>query len=176
MTPAEYKQGGKGLRINYSFSTTPFGAVLIAASSRGICHIAFFDGEQKAALDALVSEYPQAEFKETIDDFQKAGLKALNGSTDRSQLRIHLKGTDFQLKVWEALLRIPEGRLVTYDAIAKAIGKPKAQRAVGTAIGKNPIALLIPCHRVIRSNGDFGGYRWDQTRKAAIIGKEMGDI
>ncbi len=174
MTPAEYKHGGKGLRINYSFNTTPYGPVLMAASTRGICHIAFFDGDRKTALEALFSEYPQADFNESIDDFQKAGLEALKGSIDRSELRIHLKGTDFQLKVWEALLRIPEGSLVTYDTIAKAIGKPKAQRAVGTAIGKNPIALLIPCHRVIRSNGEFGGYRWNQTRKAAIIGKEMG--
>jgi len=172
MTPAEYKNGGKGLPVNYSFADSPFGSLLVASTSKGICHMAFEDHEEKALKD-LQQKFPNATFQRKLDLMQQNALFLFQSDWSRLQeIKLHLRGTDFQLKVWESLLKIPMGRLSTYGDIAKKIGAPKASRAVGTAIGSNPVAYLIPCHRVIQSTGYIGGYRWGNTRKTAIIGWE----
>ena len=172
MTPAEYKNGGRSLSINYSFADTPFGNLITASTQKGICYMAFDDGEEKAAHE-LRSRFPNAVFQQQPDRIQQNALLIFRKDWSQlPQIRLHLKGTDFQLKVWESLLKIPMGRLSTYSAIAAQIGRPRAARAVGTAIGDNPIAYLIPCHRVIRSSGIFGGYMWGSIRKTAMIGWE----
>jgi AraC family transcriptional regulator, regulatory protein of adaptative response / methylated-DNA-[protein]-cysteine methyltransferase len=172
MTPAEYKNGGKDLSINYSFAESPFGNVLVASTPKGICHMAFYEDEP-GALPILKSRFPQATFTQKLDLIQQNALFIFQNDWNKlSQIKLHLKGTDFQLKVWEALLKIPMGNLSTYGQIAGAIRQPNASRAVGTAIGSNPVAFLIPCHRVIQSAGTIGSYRWGNTRKAAIIGWE----
>ncbi len=172
MTPGEFKNGGKNLSIGYEFLHTPFGSVLAAATGKGICFLAFDDNE-KNAIDELFRLYPNAAFRrQSSPHFSEICRLFESGDTGMTRLKLHLKGTPFQLKVWDALLKIPVGRLTTYGELAKQTGRPGASRAVGTAVGKNPIAFLIPCHRVIRSNGMFGGYRWGTTRKTAIIGWE----
>ncbi len=172
MTPAEYRDGGKSLQIRYSFDTSPFGNLIVASTEKGICYMAFA-GERDAALQELKSRYPQARLGEQRDIMQEQALFIFQHDWSRiEEIKLHLKGTEFQLKVWESLLRIPLGKLTTYGQIAQQIGHPGASRAVGTAIGSNPIAYLIPCHRVIQSGGHFGGYMWGSTRKAAIIGWE----
>jgi len=172
MTPAEYKNGGKELTISYSFSETLFGNVIIASTSKGVCFMAFYDTEENAFID-LKSHFPNAHFIQSRDVYQESALKIFNkNEKDLNQVKLHLKGTDFQLKVWDALLKIPMGNLTTYGAIATSIDKPSASRAVGTAIGSNPIAFLIPCHRVIQGTGNIGGYMWGTTRKTAMIGWE----
>ncbi len=172
MTPGEYKNGGESLQINYSHAETPFGDVLIASTQKGICHIAFTQG-QSTTVNELKSIFPNAVIEQKTDLLQQTALQVFNGSPQNSsQLKLHLKGTPFQLKVWQALLNIPSGQLSTYSAVAQKIHAPKAQRAVGSAIGCNPVAYLIPCHRVIRSTGIFGEYRWGSARKSALIGWE----
>ncbi|MFB2121594.1 bifunctional helix-turn-helix domain-containing protein/methylated-DNA--[protein]-cysteine S-methyltransferase [Parapedobacter sp. 2B3] len=172
MTPAEYKNGGKNLAINYSFAESPFGSLIVAATEKGVCYMAFEDDEGKA-LDHLTAKFPNAVFRRKLDLLQQNALFIFQSDWSKlGEIKLHLKGTDFQLKVWESLLKIPMGKLSTYGNIAGQIGKPKASRAVGTAIGSNPVAFLIPCHRVIQSSGAFGGYIWGTTRKTAIIGWE----
>lgn len=172
MTPGEYKNGGLGLSINFSFAETVFGNIIIASTSKGICYTAFFDDEQNALLD-LKSHFPNAIYNQQVDDIQSDILKFFNLEWNApEQIKLHLKGTDFQLKVWEALLKIPVGGLKTYGNIAESINSPKASRAVGTAIGSNPVAFVIPCHRVIQASGIIGGYMWGPIRKTAIIGWE----
>jgi AraC family transcriptional regulator of adaptative response/methylated-DNA-[protein]-cysteine methyltransferase len=172
MSPAEYKNGGQNLSISYQFTGSRFGNILIASTPKGICYLAFAE-EKGGALADLKRAFPNAGMEEKSNVAQTAALHFFeqhNG--DLPQLRLHLKATPFQLKVWEALLRIPAGRLSTYGAVAAHIGQPTASRAVGTAIGSNPVAFLIPCHRVIQSAGGLGGYRWGTTRKTALIGWE----
>jgi len=172
MTPGEYKNGGKELTISYSFSETLFGNVIVASTSKGVCFMAFYDTEENAFVD-LKSHFPNAQFIQSHDTYQESALKIFDkDEKDLNQIKLHLKGTDFQLKVWDALLKIPLGNLTTYGAIASSIDKPSASRAVGTAIGSNPIAFLIPCHRVIQGTGNIGGYMWGTTRKTAMIGWE----
>ncbi len=172
MTPGEYKNGGKALTIQYDFAQTIFGEVLIASTSKGVCYMAFIETKEQARRD-LQQHVPNATFIQTSDVYQQQALAVFNQEKkDLNRIKLHLKGTDFQLKVWNALLKIPSGNLTTYGSIATAIQKPAASRAVGTAIGSNPIAFLIPCHRVIQASGNFGGYMWGPTRKAAIIGWE----
>lgn len=172
MTPAEYKNGGKSLVINYSFAESPFGNLILASTTKGVCYMAFEDDEVKA-LHNLIRKFPNAAFERKIDlNQQNASFIFQHDWSKLSQIKLHLKGTPFQLKVWESLLRIPMGRLSTYGTIAEKIGFPGASRAVGTAIGSNPVAFLIPCHRVIQSSGTFGGYMWGNTRKTAMIGWE----
>lgn len=174
MTPAEYKKGGKDLVINYSFAESPFGNLIIASTTKGVCHIAF-EKDETIALDALIRKFPNASFHRRLDLMQQNALFVFQNDWNKlPEIKLHLKGTDFQLKVWEALLKIPMGKLSTYGEIAKYIETPKASRAVGTAIGSNPVAFLIPCHRVIQSTGNLGGYMWGITRKTAIIGWEGG--
>lgn len=170
MTPGEYKNGGVGLSIKYSFEVTRFGNVLIASTAKGICYLAFV-ADIDSGFAALKDEYPNALFSKESDGYQKKVLSFLSG-TQVDNLSLHLRGTDFQLKVWSALLKIPFGQLVSYGDLANEIGCPSASRAVGTAIGNNPIAYLIPCHRVIQSTGAFGGYKWGMACKKAIVGWE----
>ncbi len=176
MSPAEYKNGGKSLNINYSFSGSPFGNVIAASTEKGICYLAFENDKSKALGDLQV-KFPNASFFEKQDDIQKDALSIF--SKDWSELKtikLHLKGTDFQLKVWESLLTIPMGKLSTYGQLAGQIGHAKASRAVGTAIGSNPVAFLIPCHRVIQSSGKLGGYLWGIERKQLMIGWESSRV
>lgn len=176
MTPAEYKNGGKNLLINYSFADSPFGNILIASTAKGICYIAFVDDEI-TAFKLLQNNFPNAIFKQHLDLIQQNALFIFTHDWAKlNQIKLHLKGTNFQLKVWETLLKIPMGQLSTYGNIAKQIDNPKASRAVGSAIGDNPVAFLIPCHRIIQSSGIFGGYMWGNTRKTAIIGWEAAQM
>jgi len=172
MTPGEYKNGGEQLQINYSFAETPFGNIIVASTAKGICHLAFADDE-KAALHEFQLQFPKATFRQVVDTIQQNALFIFTQDwKDLSKIKLHLKGTAFQIKVWEALLKIPMGDVSTYSGIANSINNPNASRAVGTAIGDNPVAFLIPCHRVIRSTGDFGQYHWGSIRKTAMIGWE----
>ena len=172
MTPGEYKNGGEQLQINYSFAETPFGNIIVASTAKGICHLAFADDE-KDALQKLKLQFPKAQFRQVVDTIQQNALFIFTQDwKDLSKIKLHLKGTPFQIKVWEALLKIPMGDVSTYSGIANTINNPNASRAVGTAIGDNPVAFLIPCHRVIRSTGDFGQYHWGSIRKTAMIGWE----
>lgn len=172
MTPGEYKNGGELLSINYSFAESPFGHILVASTAKGICYMAFAEEEAKA-FAALLHHFPNAHFRQMVDLIQQNALYIFTHDWSKlNKIKLHLKGTDFQLKVWETLLKIPMGQLTTYGQIAVQINNPNASRAVGTAIGSNPVAYLIPCHRVIQSTGIFGGYMWGNTRKTAIIGWE----
>ena len=172
MTPGEFKNGGESLSINYSFAESPFGNILVASTAKGICHIAFADDDQHA-LQEFKTKFPNAHLKQVVDMIQQNALYIFTHDWSKlNQIKLHLKGTDFQVKVWEALLKIPMGKLSTYGSIAASIDKPKASRAVGTAIGDNPVAFLIPCHRVIQSTGSFGQYHWGSVRKTAMIGWE----
>jgi AraC family transcriptional regulator of adaptative response/methylated-DNA-[protein]-cysteine methyltransferase len=172
MTPAEYKNGGKNLFINYSFAESPFGNLIVASTQKGVCYMAF-DNNEVNAINCLTQKFPNASFHQKLDIMQQNALFIFQNDWSKlHEIKLHLKGTDFQLKVWESLLKIPMGKLSTYGTIAEQIGNPNASRAVGTAIGSNPVAFLIPCHRVIQSSGTFGGYMWGSTRKTAIIGWE----
>ncbi|MGL5830703.1 MAG: methylated-DNA--[protein]-cysteine S-methyltransferase, partial [Candidatus Altimarinota bacterium] len=171
MTPGEYKNGGENLLINYSYADSQFGKTLLASTNKGLCYIAFADDE--IAFEELQQKFPQAKYQQQIDSFQQNALEFFTKSrSKKSPLKLHLKGTPFQIKVWEALLTIPAGQLSTYGKIAQKINNPKACRAVGTAIGDNPISYLIPCHRVIQSTGIFGNYHWGPERKTAMIAWE----
>jgi AraC family transcriptional regulator, regulatory protein of adaptative response / methylated-DNA-[protein]-cysteine methyltransferase len=172
MTPGEYKNEGAGIQINYQFENTAFGEVIIASTKKGICHIAFTDGQEEA-ITGLINNFSKAGFRRFSDPMHREAIQAFQaGSTNLSQFKLHLKGTPFQVKVWRALLRIPAGSLASYGQIASAIGLPRASRAVGMAISKNPVAYLIPCHRVIKSTGVLGEYHWGHARKTAMIGWE----
>ena len=176
MTPAEYKNGGKNLAINYSFAESPFGNIIVASTQKGVCFMAFAEDETIGFVD-LKNKFPNASFTRKLDLAQQNALFIFQNDWGKlSEIKLHLKGTDFQLKVWETLLKIPMGQLSTYGSIAQQIEKPNASRAVGTAIGSNPVAFLIPCHRVIQSSGIFGGYMWGNTRKTAIIGWEGAQV
>jgi AraC family transcriptional regulator of adaptative response/methylated-DNA-[protein]-cysteine methyltransferase len=172
MTPGEFKNGGENLSINYSFAESPFGNIIVASTQKGICHIAFFD-DKVDAFSKLNNRFPNAYYNQVVDTIQQNALFVFQYDWSKlNQIKLHLNGTPFQLKVWEALLKIPMGNLSTYGTIAKEINEPNASRAIGTAIGNNPVAFLIPCHRVIKSTGHLGGYMWGNTRKSAIIGWE----
>ncbi len=171
MTPGEYKNGGQNLIVNYSHAESIFGKILIASTQKGICYMAFVDDEN--AFANLQKHFPNASFNQKVDRLQRNALLIFTKDWEKlDQIKLHLKGTNFQVKIWEALLKVPKGGLVTYGAIANHIEKPKASRAVGTAIGNNPVAFLIPCHRVIKSTGELGEYRWGATRKSVIVGWE----
>ncbi|KAA1243627.1 methylated-DNA--[protein]-cysteine S-methyltransferase [Aquimarina sp. RZ0] len=176
MTPGEYKNKGQNLTINYSYAESLFGKILVASTHKGICYMGFSD-DKNDVFSELEKRFPNANFNMQTDEIQKNALLIYTQDwSNIHEIKLHLKGTDFQLKVWETLLKIPMGNLATYGNIATEIRKPKASRAVGTAIGNNPIAFLIPCHRVIQSTGIFGGYMWGTTRKTAIIGWEASRI
>jgi len=167
MSPGEFKTGGAGLQISYGIHSTPFGKALIATKLRGICHLQF-DGDEQA----LRAEWANAEI--VLDPQATQPLCDLIFSPGASQepLTVWVKGTNFQVQVWRSLLTIPFGEMTTYQRLAEQMGRPTAARAVGNAVGKNPIGYLIPCHRVIRESGELGGYRWGVERKTAILGWE----
>jgi AraC family transcriptional regulator of adaptative response/methylated-DNA-[protein]-cysteine methyltransferase len=172
MTPGEYKNGGEHLHINYSFAATVFGSIIIASTAKGICHISFADMEAEG-VKALKKAFPNAQYTLMTDIHQQNALQIFNKDWSRlDEVKLHLKGTSFQIKVWETLLKIPSGDVTSYGRIASALQQPTASRAVGTAVGDNPIAYLIPCHRVIQSGGSFGQYHWGSSRKTAMIGWE----
>lgn len=172
MTPAEYQNGGENLSIQYDFSHGHFGKMIIASTNKGICHISF-EEDENAAVQALNSRFPAATILNASNPLlREVGSFFQHHQVPNTAFRLHLKGTDFQLKVWEALLQIPLGNLTTYGQIALKINQPSASRAVGTAVGSNPVAFLIPCHRVIQSSGIIGGYMWGEIRKTALIGWE----
>ncbi len=175
MSPAEYQKGGENLSVHYSLAESPFGQLIVASTHKGLCYLAFAESEDQA-FEGLKNEFPRATLKQGSDVNQESALRFFSRDwTQLPQIKLHLKGTEFQLQVWEALLKIPSAQVATYGTLAAQIGKPKASRAVGTAIGSNPIAYLIPCHRVIRASGELGGYRWDPLRKRALLAWEAAE-
>jgi len=176
MTPGEYKNGGEDLYINYSFAESPFGLILVASTSKGICYMAFVANENDS-LQFLIQKFPNAHYNQVVDMHQQNALFIFNQDwKGLNKIKLHLKGSPFQLKVWETLLQIPFGQLATYGGIAKQLQNEKASRAVGSAVGDNPVAYLIPCHRVIQAAGITGQYHWGATRKSAIIGWEAAHL
>ncbi|MBN2553725.1 MAG: methylated-DNA--[protein]-cysteine S-methyltransferase [Spirochaetales bacterium] len=194
VTPGEYKRLGSGLEIAYGLHRSPFGDCLVAVTDRGLCGLSFVEaGGARAELQDLRRRWPGARLREDPDRSGEVAGQAFgplagwehpdgpdrpygqgrSSGQSRFPLPLLLKGTNFQLKVWEALLRIPPGRVSSYGRLAEAIGKPGAGRAVGAAVGANPIAYLIPCHRVILESGAFGNYRYGSARKKAILGWEQ---
>jgi AraC family transcriptional regulator, regulatory protein of adaptative response / methylated-DNA-[protein]-cysteine methyltransferase len=179
MSPGEWKSGGDGLTISYGFHPSPFGTALVMATERGLAGLAFADpGEEEGALADMRSRWPQASY---VDDKARTAVLARRifdpklWRADRP-LRVVLIGTDFEVRVWEALLRIPMGRATTYSDIAVKLGATKAARAVGAAVGKNPVSFVVPCHRVLGKSGDITGYHWGLTRKRAMLGWEAGRV
>jgi AraC family transcriptional regulator of adaptative response/methylated-DNA-[protein]-cysteine methyltransferase len=159
-------------KIQYSFSKSPFGAIILASTQIGICYISFIENEQQG-IEQLKNKFPNVEIVPGIDEHQEVVIRFFeNNCKEQSKINLHLLGTDFQVKVWEALLKIPYGKLTTYKDIAEKIERLNSCRAVGTAIGNNPIAVVIPCHRVVQSTGKLGGYRWGIARKKIIIDSE----
>lgn len=175
VTPHEYRSGGEGLSIRYGYADTPFGTCFVATTGRGICGLEFVNEDTKdAALQAFRQNWRNAQLvpdQQVAIDFTRLIFTNNPGEPRRFQLLV--RGTKFQVKVWEALLRVPFGAVTTYGQIAREIGQPGASRAVGSAVGDNPVAYLIPCHRVIRKEGKLGEYHWGSTRKKAIVGWEM---
>ena len=178
VTPGEYKSRGAGVTIRYGIHPTPFGKCLIATTDRGICHLSFVQSSEGDAIDSLVADWKQAkmmeDYRSTVSLIEP--IFDLRYHHHGKPLNVHLRGTNFQLKVWEALLQIPSGEVTTYAQLAARIGNPRATRAVGTAVGHNPIAVLIPCHRVIRKVGDFGNYRYGALRKKALLAREFASV
>jgi AraC family transcriptional regulator of adaptative response/methylated-DNA-[protein]-cysteine methyltransferase len=179
MSPGEWKSGGDGLTMSYGFHPSPFGTALVMTTERGLAGLAFADsGEEQAALFDMQGRWPQARIVE-----DRAGTAALAGRIfdprlwrANRPLRVVLIGTDFEVRVWETLLKIPLGRAMTYSDIAAKLRAPKAARAVGAAVGKNPVSFVVPCHRVLGKSGDVTGYHWGLTRKRAMLGWEMGRV
>lgn len=173
VTPGEAKRQGAGLAIAYGFHPSPFGTCLVGATERGVCWLGFVTGEGRdGALARLHARWPRADLVEDGDATASLARRAFTPTRADSPLPVHLSGTNFQLKVWEALLRIPPGSAVAYEDVARAIGNPGAVRAVGSAASRNPLAFLVPCHRVIRKTGPFDAYAWGSERKRAILGWE----
>ncbi|MDP1892508.1 MAG: methylated-DNA--[protein]-cysteine S-methyltransferase [Gemmatimonadaceae bacterium] len=175
MTPGQVRRGGDGVEIAWGFHDSPLGTALIAVTPLGICSIQFADStaDRRAAVARLRAEWPAATLVESAARTRKAARQALGAlGTPTGPLALHVRGTNFQLKVWSALLGIAPGCVTTYEEIADAIGQPAAARAVGSAVGRNPVSLLIPCHRVIRKSGGLGGYAWGLERKELILRAE----
>lgn len=172
MTPGEFKNRGASLVINYSFGSSPFGRILVASTPKGICHLEFVENEQQAET-SMLNHFPDAEFTPKHDQLQQQAIAIFQEDWQQvGKIKLHLKASPFQLKVWHALLKIPSGSLASYGDIARHIAQPTSSRAVGNAIGNNPVAYLIPCHRVIQASGSLGNYRWGTVRKSAMIGWE----
>ena len=176
VTPGEFKRQGEDLTIYYGFHPSPFGECLLANTERGVCNLIFvMDGDRQAAYRSLHRTWPLADLaedREKTRPYIRKIFTRLSG-LQAEPLNLYLRGTNFQIKVWEALLRIPAGSVVTYQDIAVAIGMPRAARAVGNAVGQNPVPVLIPCHRVIRKDGNFGNYGYGRARKKALLGWEQ---
>jgi len=179
MSPGEWKSGGAGLTISFGFHPSPFGTALVMATERGLAGLAFADpGEESTALADMQSRWAQAKLIENTAHTAPLARRIFEPRLWRAErpLRVVLIGTDFEVRVWETLLRIPMGRAVSYSDIAARIGTPKAARAVGAAVGKNPISFVVPCHRALGKNGDLTGYHWGMTRKRAMLGWEAGRV
>lgn len=176
MTPGEIRSGGAGVTLGWGQAGTPFGAALAGWTPRGLCYLAFLDGDTAQRYQEMCAAWPAAQL--ACDDRQAQRLldQVFPGTPQPGRLHLLLRGTNFQLKVWEALLRLPAGRRASYTQVAALAGTPKAQRAVGSALAANPIAYLIPCHRVIRESGDSGQYRWGGDRKVAMLAWEAGQV
>ncbi len=173
-TPGEIRSGGEGLTVLYGAHPSPFGDCLVAVTPRGICGLSFPGADERGALDELRRQWPRAAFREDARATRRVAERIFDPLRGRElpPLTVFVRGTNFQLKVWEALVRIPPGRVVSYGALAARLGAPDAARAVGSAVARNPVAFLVPCHRVIRSTGAFGEYRWGAARKKAILAWE----
>lgn len=171
MSPGKLKTAGASLKIGYGIHETPFGQCLIATTPRGVCHLQFLDGiDQKEAEDHLGTDWVNAEILHDQQTTQAISDQVFPPfKTSSSPLVLHIKGTNFQLQVWRTLLKIPFAGITTYQRLAQMMGRPTAARAVGNAIGGNPVGYIIPCHRVIRESGEIGGYRWGRDRKAMIL-------
>ena len=179
MSPGEWKSGGAGLTISYGFHPSPFGTALVMATERGLAGLAFADaGEEKVALADMRGRWLQADYREDSARTAPIAQRIFERKQWRPDrpLRVVLIGTDFEVRVWETLLKIPMGRATTYSDIAAKIQKPKASRAVGAAVGKNPVSFVVPCHRVLGKSGDITGYHWGLTRKRAMLGWEAGRV
>ncbi|HEY7999913.1 MAG: bifunctional helix-turn-helix domain-containing protein/methylated-DNA--[protein]-cysteine S-methyltransferase [Pseudolabrys sp.] len=177
MSPGEWKAGGEGLTITYGFHPSPFGMALVMNTPRGLAGLALADaGKERKALSDMRSRWPKAKYVEDFAATAATARRIFDAALWRKDqpLRVVLIGTDFEVRVWEKLLDIPMGKLDTYSGIAKKVGDPKAARAVGSAVGKNPICFVVPCHRVVGKNGDITGYHWGITRKRAMLGWEAG--
>ena len=175
VTPGEYKSRGEGLQITYGFHPSPFGECLVGMTARGVCALQFvMEGDRTASLHELQSRWERSNLEENEEATRPVATTIFDGLDDFhwNGLKLHVAGTNFQMKVWEALLRIPAGSLVSYEDIAHAIGRENSQRAVGAAVGANPVPVLIPCHRVIHKMGDLGRYHYGSARKKALIGWE----
>ena len=173
ITPGEYKTGGAGLEIRYGTASTPFGEIFAAETARGICALSFIEDGDTNALETLRNQWPLATL--VVDDAtaSRTASRIFEASEERAPIRVVAMGTNFQVRVWRALLEIPFGSMRTYQQIARAIGAPQSSRAVGNALASNPIAYLIPCHRVILSTGAIGQYRWQPYRKRALLAWEQ---
>ncbi len=179
MSPGEWKSGGEGLEIRYGFHPSPFGTALVMVTKRGLCGLAFADpGKEGIALKDMRSRWRNAHYVE--DSAATADIAARIFQSERwkpdTPLRVVLIGTDFEVRVWETLLKVPLGRAATYSDVARRIGKANAPRAVGAAVGKNPISFVVPCHRIVGSNGALTGYHWGLTRKRAMLGWEQAKL
>jgi AraC family transcriptional regulator of adaptative response/methylated-DNA-[protein]-cysteine methyltransferase len=173
VTPGEYKNRGEGVTVSYAFHPTPFGECLIGVTAKGICYLAFvMNDRRKDLIQDLTSKWVKSKLVENVKLTHPFVMRVFSPAKHDKPLNLYLRGTNFQIKVWEALLRVPEGKVVTYEDIAARIGAPKASRAVGNAVGQNPIPFIIPCHRVIKKMGDFGNYHWGSARKKLILGWE----
>jgi AraC family transcriptional regulator of adaptative response/methylated-DNA-[protein]-cysteine methyltransferase len=173
VSPGEQRSRGEGVAIAYGFHATPFGECLIAVTARGICRLAFVGADGRdAQLAELGRNWPRARLSLNQEATARLVSSVFDPANRGKPLHLWVKGSNFQIKVWEALLRIAPGELASYEQVARALGHPRASRAVGAAVGANPVAVLIPCHRVIRKAGDFGDYRWGLTRKRALVGRE----
>ena len=179
ITPGDYKARGAGLTIRYGFHISPFGVALIMVTDRGLAGLSFNDaGEERTAFADMSGRWPKATFFEDMSATAPYAARIFDPARWRAEqpLRVVMIGTDFQVRVWEALLKIPMGRACTYSSIAAGIGAPKASRAVGAAIGANPVSFVVPCHRAIGKSGQLTGYHWGLTRKRAILGWEAGQL
>jgi AraC family transcriptional regulator of adaptative response/methylated-DNA-[protein]-cysteine methyltransferase len=177
MSPGEWKAGGEGLTITYGFHPCPFGMALVMIAPRGLAGLALADpGEERASLDDMRRRWPKANYVEDYAATAATARRIFDSAMWRPDqpLRVVLIGTDFEIRVWEKLLSIPLGKLITYSDLARSAGVPKAARAVGAAVGKNPISFVVPCHRVVGKNGDLTGYHWGISRKRAMLGWEAG--
>lgn len=171
MSAEETGRGGSNLNIAYSFAETPFGEILAASTSKGVCYLAFVTLGRDAVLDELKRIFPRAAYEQRADDFHQKAVEAVRAMDKEvpCTIPLHLKGTDFQLSVWRELLDVPLGSITSYGKIAEKLQKPKACRAVGNAVGDNPVSVLIPCHRVLRTDGALGGYHWGPERKVQLL-------
>jgi AraC family transcriptional regulator, regulatory protein of adaptative response / methylated-DNA-[protein]-cysteine methyltransferase len=179
MSPGEWKAGGEGLMLTYGFHPSPFGTAIVMNTQRGLAGLALADaGKEKAALADMRARWPKARYVEDAAATAATARRIFDSSLWRKDqpLRVVLIGTDFEIRVWEKLLSIPMGRLTTYSDLAAKAGAPKAARAVGAAVGKNPVCFVVPCHRVVGKSGDITGYHWGLTRKRAILGWEAGVV